>query len=266
MDICLIGITGKMGKAILDCSLNYESVNIKYGVASLRSLENQTKIAEIKSKYGVDSITSSDLDETIKLSDVVIDFSTPDLCMKALETAIKHNKNFISGTTGFSSEEFVKLKNAGNKIPILWSSNMSIGVNVLNILAAQAAQMLKNYDVEICEMHHKHKKDAPSGTALTLGEKIAEAKKIKFNDVAVKSREGISQSSRNQNEIGFAALRGGSVIGDHNVIFAGENDIIEIKHHAQNRSIFANGALEAAIWSLGKARGFYEMKDILTDI
>ena len=140
---------------------------------------------------------------------------------------------------------------------------MSIGVNTLNILVDQASKILKNYDTEILEMHHRNKKDSPSGTALTLGKTIAEAKNINFEHFAKKSREGLSDHVRPENEIGFATLRGGSVIGDHSVIFAGQNDNITLSHHAQNRSIFASGAIEAGLWCIGKEKGLYSITEML---
>lgn len=220
-------------------------------------------LGEIAAKYAIGVKASADLEETIKKSDAIIDFTTPHLTLKALELARKHKKIFVSGTTGLEEKEYKKLLLAAEEIPVIWSSNMSVGVNLLNILVSQAARILgKSYDTEIIEMHHNLKKDAPSGTAITLGKKIAEAKNIDFSEHAVFTRSGII-GERKENEIGFATLRGGSVIGDHTAIFASENDHIEISHKAFNRNIFARGALDAAKWAQNKNPGFYTIADII---
>lgn len=244
MKIAIIGITGRMGQAILAAAEDYNNITILGG-------------------YAKD--TNTDLNAIIQSADAIIDFSAPELSLQAIAIAAEHKKIYVCGTTGFTNEEFELFKTIGHTTTTLWASNMSIGVNVLNILAEQAAKMLKNYDAEIVEMHHRNKKDSPSGTAITLGKHIAKARGVNFDKVAVKSREGITTEIRNRDEIGFATLRGGSVIGDHSAIFAGNNDTITISHHAQDRSIFASGAIDAAIWCQNKSHGFYSIQDMLTN-
>ena len=173
-------------------------------------------------------------------------------------------KILVSGTTGLNSTQKKALINAGESTRIVWSANMSVGVNLLMALVEQAAAKLgPEADIEIVEMHHRHKVDAPSGTALALGEAAARGRKVSFADVSVRSRDGIT-AARKEGVIGFAALRGGDVIGDHTVIFASQGERIELSHKASDRDIFAKGALVATEWVASKPNGFYTMRDVVS--
>jgi 4-hydroxy-tetrahydrodipicolinate reductase len=208
-------------------------------------------------------MATDNLDEFVKSSEVIIDFSAPALTIDVAKLVNKYGKILVSGTTGLTDDQKQELKNLTGNCVIIWSSNMSIGVNVLMNLAEQVSKTLHNdYDVEIYEMHHKHKVDAPSGTALSLGEAVAKGRNLNFGEVCRKTRDGII-GKRGENEIGFCSLRGGDVIGDHSVIFAGPGERVELTHKASNRNIYALGAIRAAIWSEGKTHGFYSMKDVL---
>ncbi|MBT4921670.1 MAG: 4-hydroxy-tetrahydrodipicolinate reductase [Rickettsiales bacterium] len=262
MKIAIIGIAGRMGRAILEASTNskYDGVlQVKYGYAK----GNAKDLDNLITKYNLESVNSDNIESVIEASDAIIDFSAPELSLQAIKIAAKYNKTFVSGTTGFSNSEFEEFQTIGKTTTTLWASNMSIGVNILNILTEQAAKLLEGYDAEILEMHHRNKKDSPSGTAITLGKHVAKARNLDFDDNAVKSREGIAKDIRSKDDIGFATLRGGSIIGDHSVIFAGDHDTITLSHKAVDRSIFACGALDAALWCLFKESGFYSIKDML---
>lgn len=192
-------------------------------------------------------------------ADLVIDFSRPEFTMLLAQEAARTGKKLVSGTTGLNAPEMQALKGAAQHAAVLWSANMSVGVNVLSALVAQAARALPSADIEILEMHHRHKIDAPSGTALLLGDSAAAARSLTLADVAAYDRSG----TREKNAIGFAALRGGDVVGDHAVIFACDGERIELSHKASSRDIFATGALRAAHWLADKPNGFYTMRDVL---
>ena len=263
MKISIVGCTGRMGCTIINETLKSSFFSLSGGYGKYQNTLSGIDLGEIANGKKINIFTSDSLEKVIDSCDTVIDFSAPQLSLKAAKIASSKSKIFVSGTTGFTDSEFTQLKSLANNSPFIWASNMSIGVNLLNMLIEKSCQILDDsFDTEIIEMHHKHKKDAPSGTAISLGKSIASAKNLDFNEVSTLSREGIT-SERKTNEIGFATLRGGSVIGDHTVIFAGENEQIELTHKAVNRNIFANGALRTAKWAKDQAPGFYSIKDTL---
>lgn len=193
--------------------------------------------------------------------DVIIDFSTPFALAKLLENAISCNKNILIGTTGLSSDHFTLLEQAASSIAVLHAPNTSIGANLLIEMAGRLGKILANYDAEIVDLHHRHKKDAPSGTALAIGKTIATARSCKFDDVAVLDR--MKKGARQDDEIGFSSLRAGGVWGEHEVLFASDSEVITIGARALSRSVFADGALLAAKWLFGKKPGLYSMQDVL---
>jgi len=264
MKIGIIGITGRMGQSVAKAVLANDLNDISAGLVRLGSNLVGQDLGKIIGGENLGVNATDNLEELIKNSDVVIDFSNPDLSMQAAGLSSKHNKILVCGTTGLSDEQKLQLKNYAKNCVIVWSSNMSIGINLLMNLAEQVAKILhSDYDVEIFEMHHKNKVDAPSGTALSLGEAVARGRTLNFGEVCRKTREGIV-GKRTENEIGFCALRGGDVIGDHSVIFAGNGERVELVHKASNRDIYAVGAIRAAIWAEGKPQGFYTMQDVLS--
>jgi len=207
---------------------------------------------------------SSDTQKALKGADVIIDFTTPGATRALAKIAADKGLAHIIGTTGCTKDDeaalhaFVK---SGARI--VKSGNMSLGVNILAALVQKAAAALgDDFDAEILEMHHNKKVDAPSGTALMLGEAVATGRNIDLNANAVKSREGIT-GPREKGSIGFATLRGGNVVGDHTVMLIGPNERIELSHFAQDRALFANGAVRAAIWAINKSPGYYSMADVL---
>ena len=230
-----------------------------------QELVNQSKKdSRIKYVGGFDiKDTNKIINEIFDRSDVVIDFSSPLAIKKNIDLAISNRTALVIGTTGLNEKNIKQLKNASKKIPILVSSNMSLGVNLLFNLVEKTASILKDadYDIEIAETHHKHKKDAPSGTAIALGEYAAKGRKTKLKKVKVFDRTK-KTVARKKGDIGFSVTRGGEVPGEHTVSFIGHNDRIDLFHKASNRSIFVSGAIEASIFVSKKKRGFFNMKDL----
>lgn len=195
--------------------------------------------------------------------DAILDFTIPRASVEFAGFAAQARIVHVIGTTGFSSEQQQQLEAAARHATIVKAGNMSLGVNILTALVEQVARALDaNFDIEIVEMHHKHKVDAPSGTALMLGEAAARGRDVSLEEKAVRQRDGII-GARQAGDIGFATLRGGSVIGEHKVIFAGEGERVELSHVAGDRQIFARGAVEAALWGQGKGPGMFSMNDVL---
>ncbi len=195
--------------------------------------------------------------------DVIIDFTSPDVLEENLWAAQVAKKPIVIGTTGLTDSHHAIIDRAARSIPVLWSANMSLGVNLLAALVKDAASRLSvEWDIEILEMHHRHKVDAPSGTALMLGDAAAAGRGIDLDGAKVTVRDGIT-GERQYGDIGFATLRGGSVAGDHQVIFAAEGERLELGHRAEGRVIFARGAIKAAQWLVGKEPGRYTMAQVL---
>jgi 4-hydroxy-tetrahydrodipicolinate reductase len=199
----------------------------------------------------------------LEKADGIIDFTAPAATIVFAAQAAKRRKVHIIGTTGLSAADEAKIKDAAKSAVIVKSGNMSLGVNLLAALTRRAAKTLDNsFDIEILEMHHNQKVDAPSGTALMLGRAAAEGRGIDLDRYSVRSRDG-NIGARHAGDIGFANLRGGSVVGEHSVIFAGPAERIELVHKAEDRMIFARGALHAALWARGQKPGLYSMADVL---
>jgi 4-hydroxy-tetrahydrodipicolinate reductase len=232
--IAVVGAAGRMGQAI----------------ASVAASENAEIVA--KSDLG-DRITSAD-------ADVLIDFSSAAATEAVCDAAMKSSAALVIGTTGHSAKEKQAIETAAQKIPVVFASNFSIGVNALFSLTEQAAKILgENFDLEILETHHRLKKDAPSGTAKTLAEILQRARNT---EKLRHGREGMI-GEREKSEIGIHSVRGGDVVGDHTVIFAGQGERVELTHRASSRETFARGALRAAQWVIGKSPGLYDMRDVL---
>ena len=198
-----------------------------------------------------------------EVSDALVDFSSPAALGENLAAALKASIPLVIGTTGLTEDHHRAIDDAARQIPVLQTGNTSLGVTLLAHLVEQAASKLgDDWDIEIVEMHHRHKVDAPSGTALLLGEAAAKGRGINFADHTDSGRDGVT-GARKAGDIGFAALRGGTVAGDHSVILAGEEERITLTHNAEDRSIFARGAVKSALWLIGKDAGRYTMNDVL---
>src|SRR5436190_10617620 len=219
------------------------------------------RIPEIQVAGQIDE--GDDLRQIIEKGDVVIDFSFHSVTASVAEVCAKHKKALVIGTTGHSEEEKKTISRFQAEIPMVWSSNYSTGVNTLFWLTRKAAEILgPGFDLEVVEMHHRLKKDAPSGTATTLLEILGDARKLQLEQALRHGRKGIT-GERTATEIGVHALRGGDVVGDHTVIFAANGERVELTHKASSRDTFANGALRAAQWVVQQKPGLYDMQDVL---
>ncbi|MDH4226910.1 MAG: 4-hydroxy-tetrahydrodipicolinate reductase [Deltaproteobacteria bacterium] len=261
--IAITGAAGRMGKALVAAVTQNNSAKLagaleKEGHAAVG--KDSGEAAGIEAT-GV-KITDSP-EKAFKDADIIIDFSAPEPTLRHLEIVSSLKKGIVIGTTGFSRHHKEKIGEAAAATRIVLSPNMSIGVNVLFKLVADSARVLGlDYDIEIVESHHRHKVDAPSGTAMRLAEVAAEALKRNLEEVAVYGRKGII-GERKPEEIGIQTVRGGDIVGDHTVMFAGTGERIELIHRAHTRSTFASGAVRAAIWLNNKANGLYDMQDVL---
>jgi 4-hydroxy-tetrahydrodipicolinate reductase len=206
---------------------------------------------------------SADLWSLAKDADGILDFTVPGATIANVAIAAQRGLVHVIGTTGLSASDDAVIKSVTSRAVVVQSGNMSLGVNLLAALVKRVAQSLDDgFDIEILEMHHKAKIDAPSGTALLLGEAAAAGRKVALDQHSARGRDGVT-GERNTGDIGFASLRGGTVTGDHSVIFAGPYERIELSHRAEDRMIFAHGALKAAMWAHGKKPGLYSMADVL---
>nr|WP_314392020.1 4-hydroxy-tetrahydrodipicolinate reductase [uncultured Campylobacter sp.] len=246
------GASGKMGRMIIECLKNEPGAKLSaaYTIEPL----------DFALPQGV--ILTDKFDELFANCDVVIDFTIKDGAINLLNYARTDPKPLVIGTTGLGEDGANLLKLASAAMPILYATNMSLGVAVLNRLAALASKALREFDAEIVEQHHKHKKDAPSGTALTLGERVAAARGLNLKDVLVTGRDGLV-GARSKDEIAILAVRGGDVVGRHTVGFYNDGEFIELNHTATSRATFAKGAIKAAIWVAGQQSGLYGIDDCL---
>ncbi|GAB6887096.1 4-hydroxy-tetrahydrodipicolinate reductase [Desulfothermus okinawensis JCM 13304] len=253
------GAAGRMGSAICSLIKTDDDMELIGAVERAEYLEKIKKVAPN---------VSSDLKEiTAKYNDaVIIDFTYPEVTQQNVEVAVSSGNPMVIGTTGLNDEQMKLLEDAAKKIPIFWAPNMSVGINVLLNLLPKFVELLGDlYDVEISEIHHKFKKDAPSGTAVKLAQVLKEAKGFKKEAIRY-CREGII-GERPKEEIGVQTLRGGDVVGDHTIYFFGPGERIEITHRAHSRETFAQGAIRAAKWIVTKEPGrLYTMKDLFEDV
>jgi len=238
--------------------LELTAAGIRAGTANLARTQFENAGISFASEMLVENTA-----EMFARADAVIDFSAPEHAVGLAGMAAMSKVALISGTTGLNSTQKEALIRAGESTKVVWSANMSVGVNLLMALTEHAAHTLgPDADIEILEMHHRHKVDAPSGTALALGEAAARGRGVHLHEQWVKSRDGHT-GPRVAGQIGFATLRGGDVIGDHTVLFASTGERIELSHKASSRDIFARGALVAAEWAASKPNGFYTMRDVV---
>ncbi len=247
--IILSGCNGKMGQAIVKCVQKRNDAKIVCGVDVFPSDINDFHVFDDFSKVDIDS-------------DVIIDFSHPSVLDGLLDYAVKNNKPTIICTTGFNKEQVEKIQKASKEVAIFFSGNMSLGINLLLELCKKATSLLGNeFDIEIIEKHHNQKIDAPSGTAYMIADSISDV--LEKEPQYVYDRHSY-RKKRDKNEIGIHAIRGGTIVGEHEVIFAGHDEIISVKHQAHSKEVFAVGAVNAAIYLNGKSSGMYDMKDLIT--
>lgn len=238
--VIITGSKGRMGQALVACAKNFPDLAVAAQVDQ-----------------------GDDLGGVISKADVVVDFSLHSATPSVVELCAKNKKAVVIGTTGHSDCEKKAIAGFQSTVPMVWASNFSTGVNTLFWLTRKAAEILgPAFDLEVIEMHHRMKKDAPSGTAKTLAEILADVRKLQFEKAARHGREGIV-GERTSSEIGMHSIRGGDVVGDHTVIFANAGERLELTHKASSRDTFANGALRAALWVVKQKPGIYDMQDVL---
>ena len=265
LGIGIAGCAGRMGRMLVAEAAATPSCRV---VAGIDAKGNQALGRDLGELAGIGAIGVTAGDDPAALfrtSDVVIDFSTPEAAVVSVRLAAQHKKPLLLGTTGLNAEQSEAIRAAAKTVPIVWPPNTSLGVTLMVAMVEDAARRLgPDWDIEIVEMHHKHKVDAPSGTALALGQAAATGRGIDLAKNSARGRDGVT-GARKDGSIGFAALRGGEVAGDHTVIFASGHERLELTHRAATRQIFAKGAIKAALWlgQPGRKPGLYGMKDVL---
>lgn len=249
-DIIIQGAMGRMGKVLSEMLSSRENCRVVAGIdmniPTKSAFPIYGKLADVK-----------------ECADVLIDFSLPKACMESLQTNKEKKIPFVICTTGFSVEELELIEQLSQTMPIFHSGNMSLGINLMQSLIVKAQSVLQGFDIEIVEKHHRNKLDAPSGTALMLANSLNEAADNKYSYVYDREKE---RKARSDNEIGISAIRGGSIVGEHEVIFAGPDEVISITHTAFSRNVFATGAISAALFMKGKQAGLYNMSDVLNAV
>ncbi len=264
--LAVSGAAGRMGRQVL--ALVTQADDLTLAGASVRPgspQEGQPLGPDDLGPDGPGVTATGDPLRALENAQGVIDFSNPKTCLLHARLAAERGLFLVTGTTGFDDDGLQALKALGGHIPVVHAGNFSVGVAVLQAAVREAARALgPDFDIEIVETHHRHKRDAPSGTALMLGEAAAQGRGVTLAQAAVHGRNG-PDALRGDGEIGFAALRGGSVIGEHTVVLAGPSERLEFTHRAEDRSLFAQGALRAARWAARQGPGFYSMADVLSD-
>ncbi len=261
--IGIVGCLGRMGLVLTAETLNHKETVLVGGTEMPGNPKIDQLIRHPHTGEETSTKISSDTESIFKNSDVVFDFTCPTATVMHSSLASKHGTKLVIGTTGLSPEDVEAIKLASKKTAIIYASNYSLGINLLFHLTRKAASILgEDFDIEIHETHHRYKVDAPSGTALSLGQEAAVGRNKKFEDIKRDTYYGINHS-REKGTIGFSSSRGGNVAGDHIVSFMADDERVELAHKATNRSIFARGALHAAIWINNKQAGLYDMGDVL---
>jgi len=263
MKIAVLGAGGRMGQALTAVLAETPGCVIAGGIEAKGSPFVGRDIGEVAGLEPVGIAITDDPLPVFAQVDGVLDFTTPASTMAFAALSAQARIVHVIGTTGLTAADEAKIEAAARHAAIVKAGNMSLGVNLLAALTARVAEALgPEFDIEILEMHHRHKRDAPSGTSLMLGRAAAEARGVSLKDCGVRTRDG-DIGPRRDGDIGFAALRGGDVVGEHRVIFAGPGERIELAHMATDRGIFARGAVKAALWARGRSPGVYSMQDVL---
>ena len=263
MKIGIAGCAGRMGRMLVQAVHLTPGAELAGGTEAAHSDAIGEDPSLLAGLPGLGLKIISDARALFEVSDAVVDFTVPAATVAHAALAAETGTALIPGTTGLSQEEQAFIEKAAGSAAIVQAANYSVGVNVLLGLTAQAAEMLgSEFDIEILEMHHRHKVDAPSGTALALGEVAAAGRGVDLNQVFDRVRDG-QTGERTVGNIGFATLRGGMVVGDHSVIFASDDERIEISHKAADRGLFAKGAIRAALWTKDQPPGLYSMRNVL---
>lgn len=263
MRVAIIGASGRMGKNLIVAVQETEGLQVSAAIERPDSSLIGADAGELAGigKIGVHLVGS--IEAVVNDFDVLIDFTTPATTVHNLQVCVAHSKKIVIGTTGFDAEGLSAIHRAAQSIAVVFAANYSVGVNLCLKLLKQAAEVLnEGYDIEVIEGHHRHKVDAPSGTALRMGEVVAETLGRDLKTCAVYGREGIT-GARDPNTIGFATVRAGDIVGDHTVLFATEGERVEITHKASSRMTFAKGAARSCHWIDQKDKGLFDMQDVL---
>ena len=254
--IAIAGALGRMGNNLINSALSNNNVEL-VGVFDVKDIDSS-----FINKNQIQENVFTTREESFEKADIVIDFTTPKALFNFTEAAVSNNTGLVIGTTGLDESHFNLLKQTSNSTKVFYAPNMSYGVNTFFEIARKTAKHLKDFDIEIIETHHRHKKDAPSGTALKLGEEIVAELGLSKSNFNFKRQD--QEGQRKENEIGFSSIRGGNIPGEHTVIFHGDNESVELTHKAHNRKIFSDGAIQAAVWLSSKEKGFYTFKDMIS--
>lgn len=263
MRLIVAGAGGRMGRALVRAIAETDGAVLAGALEAPESELIGKDAGVLAGLPGSGIAVSADLWSLSANADGILDFTVPAATIANVAIAAERGLVHVIGTTGLSASDMAVIRSVTSRTAVVQSGNMSLGVNLLAALVKRMAQALdESFDIEVLEMHHKAKIDAPSGTALMLGQAAADGRKVDLDQRAMRGRDGIT-GAREAGDIGFASLRGGTVSGDHSVIFAGPYERITLSHHAEDRMIFAHGALKAAKWAFGKPPGLYSMSDVL---
>ena len=260
--VAVAGATGRMGRMLIEAVFRSSDMILQ---SALDRPGHEAIGQDVGDLIGekLNAPIQPDIPEALQGADFLIDFTQPEATLAHLKTCVTNHIGIVIGTTGFSESQKAEIREASTHIPVVFAPNMSVGVNVMFRLLRMAAESLgSDYDVEIIEAHHRHKKDAPSGTALKMGEIIASALDRDVDKCAVFGRHGMT-GERDQKTIGFSAVRGGDIVGDHTVLFAGVGERLEIIHRSSSRATYAEGSLRAVRFLAGKQNGLFDMQDVL---
>ena len=262
MRIWITGASGRMGKMLVRAVVEAEGVELA-GATERPGSEFIGQDAGVVAGIGAQNVLITEQLDASVPADVLIDFTAPEACLTHAAFVSEHGLAMVVGTTGFDASQQQELDRLLANAPVVIAANYSVGVNLALSLIQQAAQVLNaEYDAEIYEAHHKHKVDAPSGTALAMGKALAKGRGVNLDETAVYSREGIT-GAREKGTIGFSVVRGGNIVGDHKAMFIADEERIEINHFASDRMVFAKGAVRAALWLSSQKPGRYDMQDVL---
>lgn len=261
--IAVVGATGRMGLSLIKAATLNNETQLTVAIARTGNMSIGRDAGELAGCGSLNVPMTENLEAMLDDFDILIDFTRPDISMDYIEICRKAHKKVIIGTTGYSEEQKAKIAEIAKEIAIVLAPNMSVGVNLSLKLLEMTAKVMGEYtDIEIIEAHHRHKIDAPSGTALRMGEVVAKTLGRNLETCAIYGREG-NTGERNPNTIGFSTIRAGDIVGEHTVMFADEGERLEITHKATSRMTFANGAIRAALWIRFKNNGLFDMQDVL---
>ena len=260
--VAILGCSGRMGRNLIRAAVEHQSIELVGGSVRESSSFINFDLGELAGIGAIGQKTSTDLNDLLN-ADVFIDFTSIETTLENIKWCQQHNKALVIGTTGFSDAQVIIIEKSGVNMPVILAPNTSVGVNLMFKLLEVTAKAIGDYtDIEIFEAHHRFKKDAPSGTAVKMGQVIADTLGRDLNKVAVYGREGIT-GERDKETIGFATVRAGDIVGEHTAFFADIGERLEITHRASSRMTFALGAMRAAFWLSEADNGFYDMQDVL---